>query len=131
MKSINVTLVALVLTSCSAIPTKSSDALTPSMLNAMMSEHHGQRVKVFGWMTSSFERYGLWESRAAFDRGNYADDCISLLIPEVMDTSLYDRRYVELEGNFIQRPEENTINLGACNKTTIILSAESPPELVK
>ncbi|ALN88557.1 hypothetical protein LC55x_5311 [Lysobacter capsici] len=48
-----------------------------------------------------------------------------------MDTSLYDRRYVELEGNFIQRPEENTINLGACNKTTIILSAESPPELVK
>jgi hypothetical protein len=52
-------------------------------------------------------------------------------MPEAMDTSRYDMRYVELEGKFIQRPEENAVNLGACNSTTIILTAESPPRLVK
>lgn len=131
MRSANVFLLILALTSCAAVPTKADDALTPSILNATRSEHHGQRVKVFGWMTSSFERYGLWQDKAAFDRGNHADDCVSLLIPVEMETSQYDKRYVELEGNFIQRPEKNAVNLGACNRTTIILSKDSPPKLVK
>ncbi|MFQ6308726.1 hypothetical protein [Lysobacter capsici] len=131
MKPINAILATLVLTSCTAVPTKPNGALTPSMLNAERSEYHGQRVKVFGWMTSSFERYGLWESRAVFDRGDYAHDCVSLLIPESMDTSFYNKRYVELDGNFIQQPQENTVNLGACNETTIILSEGSPPKLIK
>ncbi|MFK3648511.1 hypothetical protein ACI2IY_08720 [Lysobacter enzymogenes] len=131
IKFAKVIFAALALSSCAATPIKSDGALTPSTLNVARSEHHGQRVKVFGWMTSSFERYGIWDSKAAFDRGNYTDDCVSLLIPEAMDTSKYDKRYVELEGDFVQRPGKNAVNLGACNKTTIILSEESPPTLVK
>ncbi|QQP94772.1 hypothetical protein [Lysobacter enzymogenes] len=131
MKFAQAVFAALILSSCTAAPIRPDGALTPSILNAAKSEHHGQRVKVFGWMTSGFERYGIWDNKAAFDRGNYTDDCVSLLIPEAMDTSRYDKRYVELEGEFVQRLEKNAVNLGACNRTTIILSEDSPPRLVK
>jgi len=131
MKNVNVAFACLALMSCTAMPTKPSDSLTPSALNAAPSKHQGQHIKVFGLMTSSFERYGLWDSKVAFDRGNYSDDCISLLIPEAMDTSRYDMRYVEVEGDFIQKLEENVVSLGARNETTLILSEKSPPKSIK
>src|SRR5690606_41312688 len=97
-------------------------------LNAAKDVYHGQRTKGRGWMRSGFENYALWQSKKANAKGNFAEDCVSLMIPESMDTSRYDKRYVEVEGIFLQRLPSGTIHLGGCNVTTLQLLEDARSE---
>lgn len=114
-------LALLLLTSCASSPVESGGKLTPTQLNAEKTDYHGKRVRVHGWMRSGFENYALWQSEKANSEGNFAEDCVSLLIPESMDTSRYDKRYVEVEGIFLERLPNNVVHLGGCNVTTLKL----------
>jgi len=102
--------------------------LLPSQLNEQRDEHDGKRVVVRGWMRASFENYGIWDSGASEQRGEAAFACVSLLVPNAWDTSLWDRSLVQLEGTFLKKLPENTIFLGGCSYATLMLDIDHPPK---
>lgn len=123
-------LVVLLLASCTSVPKEMGDALTPVQLNAAKSIYHEKRVKVRGWMRSEFENYALWQSKEANAQGTFAENCVSLMVPESLDTSRYNKHYVEIEGIFLERLPSNVVHLGGCNVTTLQLLEGVPPVLV-
>lgn len=125
-----VALSSFALVSCASL-SESVDSLTPTHLNVTKTEYNGKLVKVRGWMRSEFENYALWQDKIANDRGTFFDDCVSLLIPESMDTSRYNKRYVEVEGVFLEKLPRNIVHLGGCNVTYLQLTREAPPILIK
>ena len=129
MKKIHL-LTALLLASCASAPKVPEGVLTPAQLNASRSQYNGQKVKVQGWMRSEFENYGLWESRKANQRQTFVKDCVSLMIPESMSTGRFNRRYVQVEGIFLERLPQNVVQLGGCNITKLqLIEGTSPIEL--
>lgn len=122
-------LMAFMPISCASVK-ESTDSITPAQLNASKAEYNGKRVKVRGWMRSEFENYGLWQSKKANGRGTYFKDCVSLLIPESMNTEQYNKHYVEVEGIFVERLPRNVVHLGGCNVTTLQLIEGVPPVLM-
>lgn len=118
------------LTSCASVPAEMVNYLTPVQLNSAKDAYHEKRVKVRGWMRSEFENYGLWQSKAANEKGSFIKDCVSLMIPESMDGDLYNKQYVELEGVFLERLPSDVVHLGGCNLTTLQLIEGLPPVIV-
>ena len=108
-----------------------SCAVTPVQLNADKEVYHGQHVLVRGWMRSGFENYGLWLDKAAEARGKFASDCVSLMIPETIDSSRFDQRYVEVEGVFLKRYPKNVFVSGGCNLSALELLETAPPRIVR
>ncbi|ATS89998.1 hypothetical protein NY98_12380 [Xanthomonas citri pv. fuscans] len=82
-------------------------------------------------MRSEFENYALWDNREANKHGNFATACISLMIPKSMNTSNFNKHYVEVEGVFLERLPSDTIQLGGCNVSTLRLIEGAPPILVR
>lgn len=81
-------------------------------------------------MRSEFENYGLWESRKANQKQTFVKDCVSLMIPESMSTGRFNRRYVQVEGIFLERLPQNVVQLGGCNITKLqLIEGTSPIEL--
>lgn len=78
-------------------------------------------------MRSEFENYGLWESSKANQKGSFVKDCVSLMIPKSMNTSKFNRRYVRVDGVFLERLPQNLVQLGGCNITRLQLIEGSPP----
>ena len=78
-------------------------------------------------MRSEFENYALWETSEANQKGDFVKSCVSLMIPKSMKTSRYDRRYVRIEGVFLERLPQNLVQLGGCNTTRLQLIEGSPP----
>lgn len=131
MQSWSLLLAALALVSCASMSTESESYLTPAQLNASKSTYHENRVTVRGWMRSEFENYSLWQSREANERGNFAKDCVSLLVPESMETKQYNKQYVEVKGVFLERLASNVVPLGGCNVTTLQLIEGIPPTVTE
>ena len=121
----------LLLASCASVPAGSMDSLTPAQLNASRHEYQEKRVRVQGWMRAEFENYGLWQSKEANAEGSFAQNCVSLMIPESMETSRFNKRYVEVEGVFLERLPSNVVHLGGCNVTTLQLLEDVPPVRIK
>lgn len=119
------------LLSCASVQTEATSYLTPVQLNSSKATHHEKRVKVRGWMRSEFENYGLWQSKEANERGSFVKNCVSLMVPESMDTHPYNRQYVELEGMFLERLPSDVVHLGGCNMTTLQLIEGLPPVVVE
>lgn len=124
---VQILFVAFLVISCAVSRRPIEDMQTPARLNAERHLYDGSRVKVRGWMHSHFESYALWESRQASDEGDYAKNCVSLMIPESMETSRFDGRYVEVEGMFLARVPSVVVQLGACNITTLQLLEDRQP----
>lgn len=118
------------ISACSSLPPVSPGALTPSILNADKGKYDGQVVKVVGWMRSETEMYGLWESKSANREGSYAKNCVSLRIPAAMDTTQFNKKYVEIEATFVSKLPADVIRLGACNTTTLQLSGDALPKIL-
>jgi len=125
---IAVMLLALLSASCSTIPSWPENALTPARLNESKHDYNGEEVTVHGWMRSGFENYSLWESREASSKGEFEEKCVSLLIPQSMDTSGFDKQHVTVKGVFVEKLPSNVVQLGGCNLTTLILKEGAPPQ---
>lgn len=121
----------LLLASCASVPEGSSDALSPAQLNSSKREYHGKHVRVQGWMRAETENYGLWQSEDANSQGSFARKCVSLMIPESMKTSAFNKSYVEVEGVFLERLPSNVVHLGGCNTTTLQLLEGAPPVRIR
>lgn len=117
----------LLLPSCASAPIGLEDPLTPAQLNASWEEYQGRRVRVQGWMRADFENYGLWQSEEANAEGDFASNCVSLMVPESLEAGRFNKRYVLVEGIFLQRLPSNIVHLGGCNVTTLQLLEDSPP----
>ena len=120
-----VLLVATLLSSC-ASTTRVAGTVTPAELNASPDVYDGTTVTVYGYMRSEFENRAIWQSKDSRSSGNWQQDCVSLLIPEAMDTSSFNGAYVVVRGRFLRRLPPNVVSLGSCNITTLELLA--PPE---
>lgn len=123
--------VVLLATSCASSSVEVGSALTPAQLNSTRGVYHEKRVRVRGWMRSEFENYALWQSKNANTRGSFAANCISLMIPKSLDASRYNKRYVEVEGVFLQKLPSNVVHLGGCNVTTLQLLEDVPPVIIE
>jgi hypothetical protein len=53
------------------------------------------------------------------------------MIPESMKTSAFNKRYVEVEGVFLERLPSDVVHLGGCNTTTLQLLEDAPPVRIK
>lgn len=126
----SIVFICLASVSCASVVDLTS-TLTPTQLNAARDDYNWKRVTVRGWMRSEFENYALWQSKKANENGTFFKDCVSLLIPESMDTRKYNRRYVEIEGVFINRLPRNVVHLGGCNVTTLQLIENVRPSLIR
>lgn len=125
---IAVTSLVLLLASCATSQSWPENVLTPARLNELKHHYSGEEVTVHGWMRSEFENYSMWESKEASSKGEFAKNCISLLIPQSMDTSGFDKQHVTVKGVFVEKLPSNVVQLGGCNSTTLILKQGSPPK---
>jgi hypothetical protein len=119
MRIVPILLLAL-LSSCASI---NNTHLSPRQLLESKAQFHESKVIVRGWMRSSFENYALWQSRNAYNNGEWSRDCVSLLIPESMDTSKFDKANVIVEGQFVKRLPRGMVSLGGCNTPRIFVSS--------
>lgn len=122
---------AILSASCATTTHDEPGYLTPVQLNRSSNQYHETRVVVRGWMISEFENYSLWQNRDAHGRGDFATDCVSLMIPVSMDTTDYNRRYVELDALFLAALPKNVIHLGGCNITVLQVNPDVQPIVVR
>jgi len=101
--------------------------VAPSKLNELRDSYDGQRVRVRGWMRSAFENYAIWDSEDSAKKGKFSTHCVALGIPDSMDTSGLDKKFVEMEGIFLKELPLGVIQLGACNYTVLNLDPDRPP----
>ena len=125
--SIAFVLIAL-LASCATVAEMGS-SIGPVTLNASPGSYDGATVTVYGYMQSEFENRAIWQDKAAHAAGNWQRDCVSLLIPQSMETSSFHGAYVVLHGRFLRRLPPNVVSLGGCNTTTLELL--EPPILAR
>jgi len=120
MRTIFIAAVVTAIAACASTAEVAS-GLRPSDLNEAAERYDATEVVVYGYLQVEPEAHGLWQDRAALNAGNL-DKCVSVLIPEDFDLSGYDRSYVIVRGRFVKKLGPNTIHLGACNYTHLILS---------
>ena len=120
MRTIFIAAVATTIAACASTAEVAS-GLRPSDLNGAADRYDASEVVAYGYLQVEPEAHGLWQDRAALNSGD-VEKCVSVLIPEDFDLSGYDRSYVILRGRFVKMLGANTIHLGACNYTHLILS---------
>lgn len=118
------------LSSC-ASGSRVQEPIAPRYLLSNPQAFDGRSVLVRGWMESGFERYRVWQSRAAHDAGLYESECIALAIPVEMESDRFDQKDVFLRGTFIAKIDTNELVTGGCrNRATLVLRSADVPELI-
>lgn len=110
-----------------------SSAIFPSELNAHPSQYDGKRVMVYGLIVNESENHGIWDSQVE-QKANSAKHCVSVLYPKSIEANLnrMNRKHVIVTGIFMKDiTNPNEIFLGLCNKSAIMVDADTTIQTIK
>jgi len=126
MKALLLSALISMLCGCVGAPAvTNAEALSPDELNRRSTELDGAGVVVRGYLVHEAEALGLWDSKAAEEKGEAAK-CVSLLYPDSIRQNAIraNRKEVVVRGVFRKDVTANGgLFLGLCNYSGVIVNS--------
>ncbi|WP_191091344.1 hypothetical protein [Xanthomonas sontii] len=124
------------LVGCARMVSAQDKILTPSELNASVSEYSGRSVVVRGYVTLGPEAHSLYESEQLkkefarrwdtdkdFDPNRYAGYCLTIANPDLIyrKRDMVSGKTITVRGRFVGDYLNGRVDFGACPLSTAII----------